>query len=141
MKRKMTRTDVKQITELVRAQYRGNGARGKPIIEVGQKFELGGGTTDVLFWDHNGRKDGSWDLFDNWLLKDVQQMSSKGDPDLQVYPGFTLDLYIYIPDLYRNGECVAQGEIWGNLDAVWTGDAWDVFCPFDRERRQNGGQS
>jgi hypothetical protein len=134
MKRRMTREDVRQITRLVREQYSRKGGRGKPIIEVGQKYLIGDGL-DTMFFDHNGVEDGTYDLFDNWELADVHQMSRRGDPSLLVYPGFVLDLYIYIPDLIVDGVCIEIGEIWGNLDAQWTGDEWEVYCPFVQGQR------
>jgi hypothetical protein len=134
--RKMTQTDIAAIRRGVRRLYRGPGV---PITEVGEKFMLVPGESwekaaDSQFFNHDNISADGYDLSDTWELESVLKFSKQGDANLQIVPGFTFDLYVYEPASNVHD----TGDLWGNLDAKWTGTEWVVFDPF--EARRNAAQ-
>jgi hypothetical protein len=132
--RKMTQADIAAIKRGVRSLYRGPGV---PITEVGEKFVRKPDQTwekaaESLFFNHDNLGDTDWDLNECWDLESILKFSKKGDANLQIVPGFTFDLYIYEP----HSEVKDTGDIWGNLDAKWTGTEWVVFDPFAARRNE-----
>lgn len=133
MKRSLKKQDLADIRRGVRKLYNGPGI---PLIEIGEKHFLD--KTSETFFNHGRDRigDREFDLHDMMDLNSALSFSRKGDPELQISPGFIFDLYIYEGAWQGNrADAGDNGDMWGNLDAEWTGTEWRIVDPFAGNNR------